>query len=100
MATFHSFVAFCKDNSINKVQVAPFTNSQTGEEFKSLVLSTIQGDKVLKRILVRFGKSIGALSPQEISRRARDLKIAEYDGKFALCNGDTWETVELDFLEE
>lgn len=77
-----------------KMQVGAFTNSETGEDFKSCIFT----DHVGNRCFVAFSSKLGELSPAEISRRKNELQVVELEsGNYSLCRqGDNnWQDVEL-----
>ena len=77
-----------------KMQVGAFTNSETGENFKSCIFT----DHVGNRCFVAFSSKLGELSPTEISKRKNELQVVELEsGNYSLCRqGDNnWQDVEL-----
>ena len=77
-----------------KMQVGSFTNSETGENFKSCIFT----DNVGNRCFVAFSSNLGALSPAEISSRKNELQVVELEsGNFSLCKqrDNNWQDVEL-----
>lgn len=77
-----------------KMQVGTFTNSETGEIFKSCIFTNNGGD----RCFVAFSSKLGELSPAEISHRKNELQVVELEsGNYSLCRqGDhNWQDVEL-----
>jgi len=87
-----SLVAFAKSHG--KMQVGTFTNSETGDEFKSTIFTDNEGN----RCFVAFSSKLGALSPAEIAERKDSLQVVELEsGNYSLCNvGDNaWQDVEL-----
>lgn len=77
-----------------KMQVGAFTNSETGESFKSCIFT----DNVGNRCFVAFSSKLGELNPAEISRRKNELQVVELEsGNYSLCRqGDNnWQDVEL-----
>lgn len=79
-----------------KMKVAPFVNSQTGEEFHSCAFL----DKANKVTLVGFSTNLGELSASQIKNRVDSLRVVELSsGKYKLCEGstayDTWEDVDI-----
>ena len=87
-----SLLAFA--NERGKMKVAPFKNSQTGEEFKSCAFV----DEENNITLVGFSSNLGELSPSEISAMKNDLQVVELNsGSFKLCKAgnSSWEDVSL-----
>lgn len=75
------------------MKVAPFVNSNTGEQFTSCAF--VDGDNIT---LVGFSSNLGELTPAEISAQKNDLRVVQLEsGSFKLCKGgnETWETVKL-----
>lgn len=88
----------------SKVSIAPFTNKETGEKFKSLAFKKARDDK--KSTLVGFSKNLGELSAAELKAQRDILQVVELpstineDGDkqrhFKLCKqGAGWEEVDL-----
>lgn len=87
-----SLLAFA--NEKGKMKVAPFKNSQTGEEFKSCAFI----DEENNITLVGFSSNLGELTPAEIAAQKNDLQVVELNsGTFKLCKAgnSTWEDVSL-----
>lgn len=76
-----------------KMQVGTFVNSNTGEEFKSCMFIKKDGTYDY----VGFHSQLGVLSPAEISKRKRELKVGlTQSGKYVLYDHiDDWEIVDL-----
>lgn len=77
------------------MQVAPFVNKQTGEEFKSCVFTNPEDQT---RLFVAFSSNLGELTPQDIKARKDTLQVVELEtGTFKLCNvgANNWEDVDL-----
>ena len=67
-----------------KMKVAPFVNSQTGEEFHSCAFL----DKANKVTLVGFSSNLGELTAPEIKDRVDSLRVVELtSGSYKLCEG-------------
>lgn len=65
-----------------KVEVVPFKNSETGDEFKSLVFTDATG----QRVMVNFSSKLGELTPAEIAARKAELQVVSMDsGTHILC---------------
>ena len=65
-----------------KVEVVPFVNKETGENFKSLVFTNESGD----RQMVNFSSKLGELTAAEIAARKNELQVVSMDsGTFILC---------------
>ena len=76
-----------------KMQVGNFVNSNTGEEFKSCIFLKKDGTYDY----VGFHSQLGELTPIEISKRKKELKVGLTEsGKYILYDHiDDWEIVDL-----
>lgn len=76
-----------------KMQVGNFVNSNTGEEFKSCMFLKKDGTYDY----VGFHSQLGELTPAEISKRKKELKVGLTEsGKYVLYDHiDDWEIVDL-----
>lgn len=76
-----------------KMKVGTFVNSNTGEEFKSCMFLKNDGTYDY----VRFHSQLGELTPTEISKRKKELKVGLTEsGKYVLYDHiDDWEIVDL-----
>lgn len=76
-----------------KMQVGTFVNSNTGEEFKSCMFIKKDGTSDY----VGFHSQLGELTPAEISKRKKELKVGLTEsGKYVLyAYIDDWEIVDL-----
>lgn len=76
-----------------KMQVGNFVNSNTGEEFKSCMFIKEDGSYDY----VGFHSQLGVLTPAEISKRKKELKVGLTEsGKYVLYDHiDDWENVDL-----
>lgn len=79
-----------------EMRVAPFVNSQTGEEFRSCAFK----DKDNQITLVGFSSNLGELTPLEIKDRVDSLRVVKLvSGRYKLCEGksafDSWEVVDI-----
>lgn len=76
-----------------KMQVGKFVNSNTGEEFKSCMFLKKDGTYDY----VGFHSQLGELTPAEISKRKKELKVGLTEsGKYVLYDYiDDWEIVDL-----
>lgn len=76
-----------------KMKVGTFVNSNTGEEFKSCMFLKKDGTYDY----VRFHSQLGELTPAEISKRKKELKVGLTEsGKYVLYDHiDDWEIVNL-----
>ena len=76
-----------------KMKVGTFVNSNTGEEFKSCMFFKKDGNYDY----VGFHSQLGKLTPAEISKRKRELKVGLTQlGKYVLYDHiDDWENVDL-----
>ena len=76
------------------MQVGKFTNTDSGEEFKSCIFTDNEGN----RCFVAFSSKMGELTPAEISAQKDKLQVVELEsGNYSLCRqGDNaWEDVAL-----
>lgn len=75
-----ALVTFARN--FRSVEVKPFTNSETGEQFKSLVFE--DADK--NYTMVNFSSQLGELTPAEITARKDELQVVSMDsGTHILC---------------
>lgn len=77
-----------------KVQLANFTNKQTGEQFASVVVTNSAGD----RKLVGFSQNLPEMTPAQLSAQCGNLQVVELEsGSYKLCKvgENTWEDVNL-----
>lgn len=76
-----------------KMKVGTFVNSNTGEEFKSCMFFKKDGNYDY----VGFHSQLGELTPAEISKRKKELKVGLTEsGKYVLYDHiDDWEIVDL-----
>lgn len=76
-----------------KMKVGNFVNSNTGEEFKSCMFLKKDGSYDY----VKFHSQLGELTPAEISKRKKELKVGLTEsGKYVLYDHiDDWEIVYL-----
>lgn len=87
-----SLLAFARMKG--KMQVGKFTNTDSGEEFKSCIFTDNEGN----RCFVAFSSKMGELTPAEISAQKDKLQVVELEsGNYSLCRqGDNaWEDVVL-----
>ena len=86
-----SLLEFAKNHV--KMQVGTFVNSNTGEEFKSCMFLKKDGTYDY----VGFHSQLGVLTPAEISKRKKELKVGlTNSGKYILYDHiDDWEIVDL-----
>ena len=71
-----------------------FTNSQTGEAFKSCAFVS-EGGAVT---LVGFSSNLGELTPSQIAAQKNELQVVLLEsGNYKLCKSgaDSWESVDL-----
>ena len=88
-----SLMSFARSHG--KMQVAPFVNKETGEEFKSCVFTDPEDNS---RTFVAFSSKLGELTPNDIVARKDSLQVVELEsGTFKLCNvgANNWEDVDL-----
>lgn len=89
-----SLISFARSHG--KMQVAPFTNGDTGQPFNACIFTNPSDNT---RTFVGFSAKLGELTPQEISKRQHDLQVVELEsGNFKLCEvgNNTWQDVDLD----
>lgn len=87
-----SLLAFAKE--FGTMKVAPFKNSETGQEFKSCAFVSPENTVTL----VGFSSNLGELTPAEISAQKNELQVVELNsGNYKLCKvgNSTWEEVTL-----
>lgn len=87
-----SLMAFARANG--RMQVGSFTNSESGESFKSCVFTNADGD----RKFVAFSKKLGVLTPREIASDKDNLQVVLLEsGHYSLCKKgqNNWEDVDL-----
>ena len=88
-----------------RMQVGQFTNSETGDSWKSCVFTDPSNpDNKTNKTFVAFSRNLGELSPQEIAEQKDELQVVECttaDGKdmYALCKAgqNAWQDVDLGF---
>lgn len=93
-----SLMAFAKEKG-PKMQVGEFTNSNSGDKFKSCIFTNKQGD----RCFVAFATKLGELTPREIAAQKNELQVVELETEgydehhFSLCKQgqNSWEDVDL-----
>ena len=89
-----SLVAFAKAHG--KMQIGEFTNSETGEIFKSCIF-TDPNDQT--RVFVGFSSKLGELSAREIVAQKDQLQVVQLNsGTYKLCRrgeGNAWEDIVL-----
>ena len=87
-----SLLNFAKSHG--KMKVAPFTNKETGESFKSCAFIA-EDDSIT---LVAFSSKLGELTPAEIAAQKNELQVVMLmSGTYKLCKkgADNWEEVDL-----
>ena len=86
-----SLLAFAQKHG--KMKVAPFTNSETGETFKSCAFIDPENNITL----VGFSSNLGELTPKEIAEKKDELQVVLLaSGNYKLCNtNSSWEDVDL-----
>lgn len=87
-----SLLTFAKTHG-KKMQVGNFTNSETGEQFKSCIFG--EGDS---RVFVSFSQNLGELTPRQIATRKDSLQVVQLEsGTYKLCkqSDNAWEDVDL-----
>lgn len=75
-----SFMAFAKSVEAKKVFTANFTSSETGEDFRSIVLKK-SASRDEKGILVNFSKNLKDISDADIIRRKDELQVVQIEVK-------------------
>ena len=88
-----SLISFAKSHG--KMQVAPFTNKETGAEFHSCVF-TNPVDNTLT--FVAFSSKLGELTPEQIAQQRDELQVVELEsGNYKLCQqgSNAWADVDL-----
>lgn len=89
-----SLIDFAKSHG--KMQVGEFTNSETGETFKSCIFTDPTDNT---RTFVAFSSKLGEMTPKQIAGRKDDLQVVQLNsGTYKLCNkgSNSWEDVNLD----
>lgn len=87
-----TLVAFAKAHG-KKMQVGEFSNSETGETFKSCIFE--EGNT---RVFVSFSSKLGELSPRQIAAQKDSLQVVQLEsGTYKLCkkSDSAWEDVDL-----
>ena len=85
-----SLITFARN--FKSAEVIPFTNSETGEQFKSLVFK----DQDNNPTMVNFSSKLGELSPAEIAAQKADLQVVSMDsGTHILCKRGEMPTGEV-----
>lgn len=93
-----SLIAFARLKG-PRMQVASFTNSQSGDKFKSCVF-TNKDDNVC---FVAFSSNLGELTPKQIAAQKDDLQVVELETEgyeethYSLCRKgeNNWKDVDL-----
>lgn len=93
-----SLIAFAKARG-PKMQVGEFTNSQSGDKFKTCIFTNVEGS----RCFVAFSTKLGELTPQEIATKKNDLQVVELETEgfdehhYTLCRQgqNNWQDVDL-----
>lgn len=91
-----SLISFAKSHG--KMQVGEFTNSDSGEVFKSCIFTDPANRD--NKTFVAFSSKLGELSPLEIARMKDDLQVVELaSGHYSLCKQGqgNWQDVDLGF---
>lgn len=76
------------------MQIGAFVNSNSGDAFKSIILT----DGANNRCFVAFSSRLGELTPAQIVAMKDDLQVVTMDsGSHILCKkgAETWEDVAL-----
>ena len=80
--------------SHGKMQVGNFTNSETGDKFKSCIFTDSEGS----RCFVAFSSKLGELTPSQIAARKDRLQVVQLaSGNYSLCEqgANGWGDVDL-----
>lgn len=94
----YSLLAFARAKG-PRMQIGSFTNSESGEEFKSCICTDAEDNHTF----VAFSSKLGELSPMEIKAQKNELQVVELetegytDHHFSLCKQgeNSWEDVDL-----
>lgn len=87
-----SLISFARAHG--RMKVAPFVNSDTGEDFNSCVFVGSEGAKTL----VSFSSKLGELTPKQISAMKEELQVVQLEsGSYKLCKAGhgSWQDVDL-----
>ena len=87
-----TLLGFAKEHG--KMQLGKFTNSETGEVFKSTIFTDSEGN----RKFVHFSRNLGELSGSQIVAMKNELQVVELEsGSFSLCKqgANSWEDIVL-----
>lgn len=87
-----SLLSFAKMKG--KMQIGEFSNSETGEKFKSCIFTDADNN----RCFVGFSSKLGELTPAEIVASKDTLQVVELEsGYYALCQQgqNSWQDVQL-----
>lgn len=87
-----SLLAFARIHG--RMQVGSFTNSDSGEKFKSCIFTDSEGE----RCFVAFSSKLGELTPREIASDKDNLQVVQLEsGHYSLCKRgqNNWEDVDL-----
>ena len=91
-----SLISFAREFG-PKMQVGEFSNSETGDKFKSCIFS--KGDT---KTFVAFSSKLGVLTPREIVNQKDELQVVLCETKdgnemYSLCHQgqNSWEDVDL-----
>lgn len=88
-----SLISFAKSHG--KMQVAPFTNKETGNEFHSCVFINPADNT---HTYVSFSSKLGELTPGQIAEQKDELQVVELEsGNYKLCKrgSNAWADVDL-----
>ena len=88
-----SLLAFAKSHG--RMQVGSFTNSETGDSFKSCIFTNPEDNS---RCFVAFSSKMGEMTPAQIMAEKDNLQVVELEsGNFSLCKqgANAWEDVDL-----
>ena len=88
-----SLISFAR--AFGKMQVAPFTNKETGNKFHSCVFINPADNT---HTYVSFSSKLGELTPGQIAEQKDELQVVELEsGNYKLCKrgSNAWADVDL-----
>lgn len=77
------------------MQVGEFSNSETGEVFKSCIFTNLEDNS---RTFVSFSSNLGELEPSEIAARKDSPQVVQLEsGHYSLCKvgQNNWKDIDL-----
>ena len=87
-----SLLAFARSHG--KMQIGSFTNSDTGDKFRSCIFTDNEGN----HCFVAFSSKLGELTPSQIAAQKDRLQVVQLEsGNYSLCRQgtNTWRDVDL-----